>query len=318
VTDHGGVAHVQLAKQASQVGDVAVESVGLFAFFETFRSGRDLFERDLSQAFQVAHGGEQDTNVNVTDWNDVRSNAGHAEAVERGSANIFNACEWGNYRRSQDTGVGCRQLGRRASVVAGAVAVPSDSDIYTPQQLANRTIAVPFHAGTHYLTLQLLEGFVPRDMIKLVSSGRPSERYRAMMKGTVDGCSVREPWITVAEKNGCRLIVQGFYNGTDTATPEISVDAYAAINRALSEAVRRINANKRGYLHYFIDNEKGAEVKTLTTDDFNLNRIVFIEPGKPIPEEQLMRTYQWMVSWNLIDGGHEVQDFVNTQVMGPT
>jgi len=59
-------------------------------------------------------------------------------------------------------------------------------------------------------------------------------------------------------------------------------------------------------------------VKTLTTDDFNLNRIVFIEPGKPIPEEQLMRTYQWMVSWNLIDGGHEVQDFVNTQVMGPT
>jgi len=203
-----------------------------------------LFAKEGLEVELVAHGGEQDTNVNVTDWNDVRSNAGHAEAVERGSANIFNACEWGNYRRSQDTGVGCRQLGRRASVVAGAVAVPPDSDIYTPQQLANRTIAVPFHAGTHYLTLQLLEGFVPRDMIKLVSSGRPSERYRAMMKGTVDACSVREPWITVAEKNGCRLIVQGFYNGTDTATPEISVDAYAAINRALSEAVRRINANE--------------------------------------------------------------------------
>ena len=64
-------------------------------------------------------------------------------------------------------------------------------------------------------------------------------------------------------------------------------EAYAAINRALSEAVRRINANKRGYLHYFIDNEKGAEVKALSIDDFNLNRIVFVEPGKPIPQEQL-------------------------------
>jgi NitT/TauT family transport system substrate-binding protein len=276
-----------------------------------------LFAKEGLEVELVAHGGERETNVNVTDWNKVRSNAGHAEAVERGSANIFNACEWGNYRRSQDTGVGCRQLGRRASVVAGAVAVPPHSDIYTPQQLANKTIAVPFHAGTHYLTLQLLEGFVPRDMVKLVSSGRPSERYRAMMNGTVDACSVREPWITVAEKNGCRLIVQGFYNGTDTATPEISVEAYAAINRALSEAVRRINANKRGYLHYFIDNEKGAEVKALTTDDFNLNRIIFVEPGKPIPEEQLMRTYEWMVSWNLIDEGHEVQDLVNTQVMAP-
>jgi len=39
------------------------------------------------------------------------------------------------------------------------------------------------------------------------------------------------------------------------------------------------------------------------------------EPGAPIPEDQLLRTYQWMVSWNLIDAGHEVQDFVNTDVM---
>jgi NitT/TauT family transport system substrate-binding protein len=276
-----------------------------------------LFAKEGLEVELIAHGGERDTNVNLTDWNKVRSNSGHADAVEHGCANIFNACEWGNYRRSQDTGVGCRQLGRRASIVAGAVAVAPGSDIYTPQQLANRTIAVPFHAGTHYLTLQLLEGFVPRDMIKLVSSGRPSERYRAMMSGAVDACSVREPWITVAEKRGCRLIVQGFYNGTDTATPEISAEAYAAINRALSKAVRRINADKRAYLHYFIEREKGTEVKELSIDDFNLNRILFVEPGKPIPEEELMRTYDWMVSWNLIDTGHDVQDLVNTQVMAP-
>jgi NitT/TauT family transport system substrate-binding protein len=276
-----------------------------------------LFAKEGLEVELIAHGGERETNVNVTDWNRVRSNAGHADAMERGCANIFNACEWGNYRRSQDSEVGGRQLGRRASIVAGAVAVAPDSDIYTPQQLANRTIAVPFHAGTHYLTLLLLEGFVPRDMIKLVSSGRPAERYRAMMSGSVDACSVREPWITVAEKHGCRLIVQGFYNGTDTATPEISAEAYAAINRALSEAVCRINANKRGYLRYFIEREKGTEVKELTIDDFNLNRIIFVEPGKPIPEEQLLRTYQWMVSWNLIEGGHEVQDLVSNQVMAP-
>ena len=274
-----------------------------------------LFAKEGLEVALITHGGEPETNVKVSDWNQVLSNRGHAEAVERGCANIFNACEWGNYRRSQDTAVGCRQLGRRASIVAGAVAVAPDSDIYTPQQLADRTIAVPFHAGTHYLTLQLLEGFVPREMIKLVSSGRPSERYRAMMNGTVDACSVREPWITVAEKNGCRLIVQGFYNGTDTATPEISAETYAAINRALAEAVRRINANKRKYLHYFIANEKAPEIKALSLDDFNLNRIIFVEPGKPIPEDQLMRTYQWMVSWNLIDAGHEVQDLVNTDVM---
>ena len=274
-----------------------------------------LFAKEGLDVELVAHGGERATNVEITDWNKVRSNSGHAEALERGGANIFNACEWGNYRRSQDTGVGCRQLGRRAAIVAGAVAVRPDSEVYTPQQLANKTIAVPFHAGTHYLTLQLLEGFIPRDMIKLVSSGRPSERYRAMMKGQVDACSVREPWITVAEKNGCRLIVQGFYHGTDSATPDVDADTYAAINRALSEAVRRINTDKRSYLHYFIEREKGDEVKALSLDDFNLNRINFVQPGQPIPQEQLLRTYDWMVRWNLIDAGHEAQDLVNTGVM---
>src|SRR5215510_16092435 len=90
--------------------------------------------------------------------------------------------------RSRLPSIGQARVNRRR-----AVAVAPDSDIYTPQQLANRTIAVPFHAGTHYLTLQLLESFVPREMIKLVSSGRPSKRYRAMMNRTVDACSVREP-----------------------------------------------------------------------------------------------------------------------------
>jgi NitT/TauT family transport system substrate-binding protein len=112
-----------------------------------------LFAKEGLEVELIAHGGERDTNVEVSDWNQVPSNRGHAEAVERGCANIFNACEWGNYRRSQDTAVGCRQLGRRASIVAGAVAVAPDSDIYTPQQLASRTIAVPFHAGTHYLII---------------------------------------------------------------------------------------------------------------------------------------------------------------------
>ena len=276
-----------------------------------------LFEKEGLEVELVKHGGGRKTDTSITDWNKVASNIGHAEATERGGANIFNACEWGNYRRSQDSTVGCRQLGRRGAVVCGAVVVRPDSDVYTPQQLANKTIAVPFHAGTHYLTMQLLEGFVPNDQLKVVSSGMPSERFRALMAGEVDACSVREPWNTVAEKAGCRVIVQGWYNGTDTATEDIDAETYTALNRALSEAVRRINADKRSYIHYFIELDKAAEVQALTIDDFNLNRIQFIEPGQPIPEWQLMNTYNWMVSRNLIDAGLAVEDLINPQVMAP-
>jgi len=274
-----------------------------------------LFEKEGIEVELIKHGGGKKTDTSITDWNKVASNSGHAEAIERGAANIFNACEWGNYRRSQDTQVGCRQLGRRGAVVCGAVVVPPWSDVYTPQQLANKTVAVPFHAGTHYLTMQLLEGFVPDNQIKVVSSGSPGERYRAMMAREVDACSVREPWNTVAEKAGCRTIVQGWYNGTDTATDDIGADTYAALNRALSEAVRHINADKRSYLHYFIELDKASEVQALTIDDFNLNRIQFIEPGQPIPQWQLMNTYNWMVSKNLIDADHAVEDLINPKVM---
>ena len=276
-----------------------------------------LLEKEGLEVEIIKHGVSVETDLSLENrWNNVSSALGHAEAMERGAANLFNACEWGNYRRAQDSSQGGRQIGRRACTPCGAIVVPPWSDIYTPQQLANKTVAVPYHAGTHYLALQMLEGFVPRDQIRVVSSGDKVTRFRSMIQGEVDACTVVEPWNTVADKWGCRTIVQGFYNGSDIATDEIDTETYTAINRALSEAVRRINSNKRKYCQYFIDYDTAPEVKSLNIDDFNLNRMVFIEPGSPIPEWQLENTYNWMVSWDLIDSGHDItKDLVNTEVM---
>ena len=41
----------------------------------------------------------------------------HGEAFEKGGADMYNACEWGNYRRVQDTEAKGRQLGRRSIMV---------------------------------------------------------------------------------------------------------------------------------------------------------------------------------------------------------
>jgi hypothetical protein len=87
----------------------------------------------------------------------------HDEGLfEQGKADMYNTCEWGNYCRVQDTGVGSRQVGRRAIVTYSAMMVAPDSPIYTPQQLAHRIIGVPFYFGTHYIALHMLEGFLRR------------------------------------------------------------------------------------------------------------------------------------------------------------
>jgi NitT/TauT family transport system substrate-binding protein len=99
--------------------------------------------------------------IDVTSPHGLNPFTSHGRLFEQGQADMYNACEWGNYCRVQETGIKSRQLGRRAIIAYGAIVVPPASPVYTPQQLANRTVGVPFYFGTHYLALHLLEGFVP-------------------------------------------------------------------------------------------------------------------------------------------------------------
>src|SRR5262249_41928161 len=46
------------------------------------------------------------------------------------------------------------------------------------------------HQGSHYATLAMLEGFMPRDEIKVVHSGTVGERYEAMMSGETDAATL--------------------------------------------------------------------------------------------------------------------------------
>ena len=115
----------------------------------------------------------------------------------------------------------------------------------TAQQLAGRTVGVPFYFGTHYLALHLLEGFMPRDQIKLCRTPNGSRyRFDAMMSGEIEATTLTEPYVTLAEKKGCRLICEAFYHGTEVASDRVDAETYGAFNRAVREAVKRINADK--------------------------------------------------------------------------
>src|ERR1700720_2500217 len=132
----------------------------------------------------------------VTSPKGVNPFSSHGKLFEQGKADMYNACEWGNYCRVQDTGTGSRQLARRAIVTYSAMVVAPESDIYTPQQLAHRAIGVPFYFGTHYIALHMLEGFLRRDEIKLCGAPNGS-RYRlaALLKGEVDAVTLTEPHV---------------------------------------------------------------------------------------------------------------------------
>jgi NitT/TauT family transport system substrate-binding protein len=261
-------------------------------------------------------GVEKKVELQVTSPKGVNPFASHGKLFEQGKADMYNACEWGNYCRVQDTGTGSRQLGRRAIVACAALVVASDSPVFTPQQLANKTIGVPFYFGTHYIALHMLEGFLPREMIKLCRAPNGS-RYRldALMRGEVDATTLTEPHITLAEKKGCRIICSALFHGTEVASERVDAETYAAFNRAVREAVRRINANKRAYLHYFIDYyaKNDPEVAALKVEDLRESRLVVCNPA-PIPVEEMQRTYDWLKSWGMLEETASPLQLVNMDV----
>src|SRR5690242_14125723 len=240
----------------------------------------------------------------------------HGNLLEQGKADMYNACEWGNYCRVQDTGIGSRQIGRRAIVTFAAIVVRPDSPVYTAQQLAGRTVGVPFYAGTHYVALHLLGGFLPRELINVVRAPNGSRnRFDLMMRGEIEATTLTEPYVTLAEKKGCRVICSAFYHGTEVASDRVDAETYTAFNAAVREAVRRINADKKAYLHYFIDYHKARdpEIGTLDVEDLRESRIVVVDPA-PIPEIELQRTYAWVRSWGMLDQTDSPLDLVNMKV----
>jgi NitT/TauT family transport system substrate-binding protein len=265
-------------------------------------------------------GVEKKVRTDITTPKMVDPFASHGKLFEKGQADMYNACEWGNYCRVQDssqqTDAGSRQIGRRAIIAYSALVVRGDSPVYTPQQLANKVIGVPFYFGTHYIALHMLEGFLPRDMIKLCSAPNGS-RYRldALMKSEIDATTLTEPHITLAEKKGCRIICTAFFHGTEVASSRVDAETYAAFNRAVREAVRRINANKRAYLHYFIDYhaKSDPEIAALKVEDLRESRLVVCDPA-PIPLDEMQRTTDWLKSWDMLEETKSPLQLVNIEV----
>ena len=80
------------------------------------------------------------------------------------------------------------------------------------------------------------------------------------MSGEVDAAMLMEPWISLAEKNGCRSVCEGHYLGAENASDNMDEETFTAINRAVVKAVDLINSDKKRFLHYLIDQPKFAAI----------------------------------------------------------
>ena len=276
---------------------------------------RDYTARDEGLEFEIVTPGIQ-TKFELTDPrrrdHHLVSPTNFQKAFELGQADIYRACEWGQIRRTYDNPSG-PIVARRPAMVYQSIFVRGDSPVNATIALANKSVGVQFHQGSHYATLAMLEGFMSRQEINVVHSGTVGERYEALMSGETVAATLMEPWVTLAHKNGCKEIVGTFYQGTENSSASLDPKIWDAAMRAVRRAVKLINADKRKYLHYMIEELPAQYGKQLVADDFYLPRLRYVDPA-PYTKEEFDRAYNWMLTWDLVGPNANYEKLVRNHV----
>ena len=208
----------------------------------------------------------------------------YQKLFEEKKCDVYRACEWGQIRRTYESKRGGPIAGKRPTVVCQGIYVRPDSPVNAPIQMANTPVGVQFHQGSHYATLAMLEGFVPRPEM--------------LARGEIDAATLMEPWITLAEKNGFKKIIETHYLGVENISFDLEPETFQALMRAVRKAVKHINDDKKRYLHFLIDEMPAKYAAQITPDDFYLPRLRYVDPA-PYTREEFERAHRWMLTWDL-------------------
>lgn len=232
---------------------------------------------------------------------------------EQGKCDQFRMCEWGIMKRAVESNV---QAGHRpAKIVALGSAMSSfaivthpKTGIYEPEQLKNRAVAVSPFNGSHFTMLKMLEGFLDRDQIQWVNVGTHKERLEVLIDGDVAAASLMEPWISVAEKRGCRVLIESHSTRSEAAGDELDGPTLRKMFRAEAAAAEAIQNDPARYAHYLIEEAGGL----LEPGDLNVRRILNAPP-EPYTRDRFDHTYQWTLSWGLVAPGATYESTVDNR-----
>jgi len=222
---------------------------------------------------------------------------------EQGACDQFRMCEWGIMKRAVES----QGTGHRPAKIVAVVTDPK-SGIYEPEQLKDKQIGVSPYNGSHFTTLKLLEGFLKREQIKTTFAGTLRERIEALKRGEVAAVSLMEPWISVAEKQGLRVLMESHSTRSEAAGVELDGPTLRKMFAAEAEAARAIDKAPEKYAHYLVSEAGGM----LELKDLKLARILNAPP-EPYTRERFQHTYEWTRDWGLVPAGATYENTVDNR-----
>jgi len=230
----------------------------------------------------------------------------------QGGIDQYRMCEWGIMKRAVEAD--CQGLRSRKIVALGAsmsmfaIVVGRDSNYYEPEMLKDKEIAVTPNNGSEFTTLKMMEGFLEPQHVKRTNVGPMLKRLEAVRDGKVAAASVMEPWITVAQKWGMRILIESHSTRSEAAGDDLDGKTLAAMFRAQARAVKEIEKDPTPYIHYFV-NETGG---LLEPGEFQAWRLLHAPP-QPYTRERFEDTYNWTVKWGMTVPGATYENTVDNR-----
>ena len=229
-----------------------------------------------------------------------------------GGIDTYRMCEWGIMKRAVEANT--ERLRPRKIVALGAamssfaIVVARDSRAYEPEMLKNVPIAVTPNNGSHFTTLKIMEGFLPKEHIKTTTAGSMPKRIEALREGKVGAISLMEPWISYAQKLGLRILVESHSTRSEAAGDDLDGKTLAAMFRAQARACELLERDPRPYVKYLVAETGGL----LEPHEFQTWRLLNAPP-QPYTRERWEDTYNWTVGWNMTVPGATYENTVDNR-----
>ena len=229
-----------------------------------------------------------------------------------GGIDTYRMCEWGIMKRAVEANTqhlrGRKIVALGASMSKFAIVVSPNSDIYEPEMLKDKPIATTPNNGSDFTTLKMMDGFVSQEHIKRVHAGSMLKRLEAVRDGKVAAASLMEPWISVAQKWGMRILIESHSTRSEAAGDDLDGKTLAAMFRAQARAVKTLEKDPTPYIHYFVAETGGL----LEPHEFQAWRLLHAPP-QPYTRERFDDTYNWTVKWNMTVPGATYETVVDNR-----
>jgi NitT/TauT family transport system substrate-binding protein len=233
-------------------------------------------------------------------------------AYNDGGIDQYRMCEWGIMKRAVEAnteGLRARKIvALGAAMSSFAVVVRADSKFYEPEMLKNVPIAVTPNNGSHFTTLKIMEGFLPKEHIKTTAAGSMPKRIEALREGKVQAVSLMEPWISYAQKLGLRILVESHSTRSEAAGDDVDAETLKKMFRAQARACEVLERDPRPYVKYLVAETGGL----LKEDEFQTWRLLNAPP-QPYTRERWEDTYNWTVGWNMTVPGATYENTVDNR-----